>query len=156
MSAHAEIRSRRDVLVGSLFILIALGFGWEASNYDMGRAIRMGPGFIPMLLAVILAILGAIIAVTGMRKDERIVPSPIPWKGIALVCLALVLFGELGAALGLVPIVFLGTAIVALASARNTIVSSVSIAFCMSILCWLVFKLGLGITLPTFGPLFSF
>ncbi len=66
------------------------------------------------------------------------------------------IFGEFGSLLGLVPVVFIGTAIVALASAKNSIVSSLTIAVCMSALCWLVFKVGLGITLPTFGPLLTF
>lgn len=155
MHAIEGVKSRRDVFAGLIFIAVAIGFGVEALNYDMGRAIRMGPGFIPMTLAILLAILGAIVGFTGFRKHETIEPSPIPWKGMALVVLALVIFGEFGATLGLVPVVFVGTAIVALASARNTILSALAIALCMSALCWLVFKVGLGITLPTFGPLFS-
>ncbi len=155
MHAVAGVRSRRDLIAGLIFIAIGTGFAIEATNYDMGRAIRMGPGFIPMTIAVLLAVLGAMVAVSGLRKNERVEPSPIPWKGMALVTLALVIFGEFGATLGLVPVVFIGTTIVALASARNTILSALAIAVCMSALCWLVFKIGLGITLPTFGPLFS-
>ena len=155
MLAVEGVRSRRDLFAGLIFVAAAASFALEASNYDMGRAVRMGPGFIPMTLAVLLAILGMIVGFTGFRRHETIEPSPIPWKGMALVVLALVIFGEFGATLGLVPVVFVGTAIVALASARNTIVSSLAIAACMSALCWLVFKVGLGITLPTFGPLFS-
>ncbi|KTR03240.1 hypothetical protein NS365_18840 [Aureimonas ureilytica] len=155
MSSSADIRSRRDFFAALIFVTVALAFGLESLNYPLGSALRMGPGFIPLVLAVVLALLGVIIGFTGLRKHERIQPSPIPWKGIALVVLALVIFGEFGALLGLVPVVFVGTAIVALASARNTILSSLAIAACMSALCWLVFKIGLGITLPTFGPLFS-
>ena len=155
MLALEGVRSRRDLFAGLIFVATAAGFALEASNYDMGRAVRMGPGFIPMTLAVLLAILGVVVSVTGLRKHERIEPSPVPWTGIALVVLALVIFGEFGALLGLVPVVFVGTAIVAMASARNTILSALAIAACMSALCWLVFKIGLGITLPSFGPLFS-
>ncbi|KQQ80606.1 tripartite tricarboxylate transporter TctB family protein [Aureimonas sp. Leaf324] len=156
MQATEGAKSRRDLLAGLIFMAIAAGFALEASNYDMGRAIRMGPGFIPMTLAILLAIFGAMIAFGGLRKDERIEKTPIPWKGIVLILAALVIFGEFGTALGLVPVVFIGTAIVALASAKNSIVSSLTIAACMSALCWLVFKVGLGITLPTFGPLLTF
>ncbi len=155
MHASEGAKSRRDLLAGLIFVAIAAGFAWEASNYDMGRAIRMGPGFIPMTLAILLAVFGVMIITSGMKKDERIEKTPIPWKGIVLILAALVIFGEFGALLGLVPVVFIGTAVVALASAKNTPVSALTIAACMSALCWLVFKIGLGITLPTFGPLFS-
>ncbi|WP_019998677.1 tripartite tricarboxylate transporter TctB family protein [Aureimonas ureilytica] len=155
--AHAhQSRLTRDVVAGSIFLVIAAGFAWEASNYDMGRAIRMGPGFIPMTLAILLAIFGLTIAVSGLKKDERVEKTPIPWKGIVLILAALVIFGEFGTLLGLVPVVFIGTAVVALASARNSIGSALLIAACMAALCWLVFKVGLGITLPTFGSLLTF
>ncbi len=156
MQASEGVTSRRDLLAGLVFIAIAAGFGWEASHYEMGRAIRMGPGFIPMTLAILLAVFGAMIIGAGLKKDERVEKTPIPWKGIVLILLALVIFGEFGSLLGLVPVVFLGTAIVALASARNPVRSALTIAACMSALCWLVFKVGLGITLPTFGPLLTF
>lgn len=155
MQTSADIRSRRDLFSAAIFIAVALAFGLESLNYPMGTALRMGPGFIPLLLAIALAILGLVIGITSLRKHERIERTTIPWKGIALISLALIVFGEFGAVLGLVPVVFVGTAIVALASARNTPLSALAIAASMSLLCWLVFKIGLGITLPTFGPLFS-
>ncbi len=155
MQTSAAIRSRRNLYAAGIFLAVAIAFGLESTNYPMGSALRMGPGFIPLVLAVIMAGLGLTIGIASLRQHDTIEPSPIPWKGMALVTLALVIFGEFGATLGLVPVVFVGTAIVALASARNTIVSSLAIALCMSALCWLVFKVGLGITLPTFGPLFS-
>ena len=143
MSSSADIRSRRDFFAALIFVTVALAFGLEALTYPLGSALRMGPGFIPLVLAILIAVFGMVIGVTGLRKHERIEPSPVPWMGIALVVLALVIFGEFGALLGLVPV------------ARNTILSALAIAACMSALCWLVFKIGLGITLPSFGPLFS-
>ncbi|WP_279482048.1 tripartite tricarboxylate transporter TctB family protein [Aureimonas sp. SK2] len=156
MHASEGAKSRRDLLAGLIFIAIAAGFAFEASNYEMGRAIRMGPGFIPMTLAILLALFGVMIIVAGLKKDERVEKTPIPWKGILLILAALVIFGEFGTLLGLVPVVFIGTAVVALASAKNPVGSALVIAACMSALCWLVFKVGLGITLPTFGPLLTF
>ncbi len=149
-----EVRSHRNAIVGAIFIAIALAFGWEATNYQLGTALRMGPGFIPLTLAVILALLGLGVLIPGLRSADRIVPSAIPWRGMALVVAALVIFGEFGQALGLVPVVLVCTFIVALASTRNSPASAALIAVSMSALCWLVFKIGLGITLPTFGSLF--
>ncbi|KQT87996.1 tripartite tricarboxylate transporter TctB family protein [Aurantimonas sp. Leaf443] len=155
-TAEVGVRSRRDMIAGAIFILVALAFGLEASRYQIGTAFRMGPGFWPLVLAVFLALFGGLVLLSGLKSHERIEPTPIPWKGIGLVCLAILIFGEFGRVLGLLPTVFLCTAIVSLASVHNRIVDALMIALAMSVLCWLVFKLGLGITLPSFGPLFSF
>ncbi|WP_158873926.1 tripartite tricarboxylate transporter TctB family protein [Antarcticirhabdus aurantiaca] len=153
--AH-QSRSRRDVLAGLIFLVIAIAFAWEATHYDMGRTIRMGPGFIPLTLAVLLGVFGAAVAVTGFRnKHDTAEAGPVSWRGIVLVCVSLVIFGAYGRQLGIVPVVFLCVFIVALASVKNTILSALAIAAALSALCWLVFKLGLGMSLPTIGPAFG-
>ena len=155
-TAKPLVRSRRDVITGVIFVAVAAGFAIESLNYPLGSPIRMGPGFIPLALAGILAALGVVILVSGLRRDERIEVSPVPWAGGALVMGSLILFGLFARPLGLVPIVFLCTALTAMASRNNTLLSSLAIAAVLSAACYLIFKVGLGITLPTFGPLFSF
>lgn len=156
MTEIAKSRSRRDVLAGLVFIAIAAGFAWEATNYQMGSALRMGPGFMPLLLAGVLTVLGAVIAFQGFRHHEMIEVQPIAWRGIVLICLSLAIFGYAARSLGLVPVVMLCTFLTALASRSNSILSAALIAIAMSALCYLIFKIGLGITLPTIGPALSF
>lgn len=148
-------RPPRDVIAGAIFLLIAAAFGWEATSYEMGQAIRMGPGFIPMSLAVLLAVLGATVAFVGMGKHDDAQAGPVAWRGIILVCVALVIFGAYARTLGLVPVVFLCALITSLASTRNTVVAALAIAVALAALCWAVFKLGLGLPLPTIGPAFG-
>lgn len=152
---EAEPRSRQDVAVGLIFIAIAIAFGSEATSYEMGRAIRMGPGFIPMALAVILGALGVAVALAGTVKHAEAEAGPVSWRGIVLVCVALVIFGAYGKSLGLVPVVFVCSLITALASTRNTVLGAVGISAALALLCWIVFKLGLGMSLPTIGPVFG-
>ncbi|WP_152047458.1 tripartite tricarboxylate transporter TctB family protein [Aureimonas psammosilenae] len=156
MSTVVQTARNRDILAGAIFVVIALLFAWEGSNYPLGRALRMGPGFIPLLLAGTLTVLGICVLVSGLKKQERAEIGAVPWKGIAFVLAALVLFGEGGALLGLVPTVFLCVAIVALASSQNSVRDALGIAALITLLSWLVFKVGLSVSLPTFGPLFSF
>ncbi|WP_188848963.1 tripartite tricarboxylate transporter TctB family protein [Aureimonas glaciei] len=154
-TAQATPRARQDVAVGLIFLAIAIAFGWEATNYEMGRAIRMGPGFIPMALAVILGVLGIAVALAGTVQHAEAEAGPVAWRGIVLVCVALVIFGAYGKSLGLVPVVFVCSLITALASTRNTLFGSAAISAALAVLCWLVFKLGLGMSLPTVGPAFG-
>lgn len=153
---HKQSKMGRDVLAGLIFLVIALAFAWEATHYDMGRTIRMGPGFIPLTLAVLLGIFGAAVAISGFRKkNEAAETGPVSWRGIALVCISLVIFGAYGRQLGIVPVVFVCVFIVALASVKNTILSALGIAAALTVLCYVVFKLGLGMSLPTIGPAFG-
>jgi hypothetical protein len=156
MSDAVQQRSRRDIIAGAIFIAIAAGFAIEGLNYPLGTPLRMGPGFMPVFLAGILAVLGLVTLVMGLRRSEMIVPTPVAWRGMALIVAALIIFGAFARQLGLVPAVFICAFLTALASRNNNIVSALLIAAAMSALCWLIFEVGLGVTLPTFGTLFRF
>ena len=54
-----KIKSQKDFLSGLMFLVVGGIFAWGATNYSIGTGARMGPGYFPMLLGVLLAILGA-------------------------------------------------------------------------------------------------
>jgi hypothetical protein len=150
-------RNRHDVMAGGIFIAIAAFFAIQGSRYEFGRAIQMGPGFFPVVLAMFLAGLGVAVIVGGLRKpDNEVEGGPVPWRAILLISFALALFAAGARTLGLVPLVFLCTAITALASPKNSAMSALIMGLVMAGLCYLVFKVGLAVTIPTFGPVFGF
>jgi Tripartite tricarboxylate transporter TctB family len=151
-----EKRSRHDVIAGGIFIAIAALFFIEGSRYDFGTALQMGPGFFPVVLAGLLTVFGIFVIVGGFRKAPDLSGGPVPWRGMILICAALVLFAAGARTLGLVPIVFLCTVLTALASPKNPPLSACVMGVVMSVLCYVVFKVGLAVSLPTFGPIFSF
>ena len=53
------IKSQKDFFSGLMFAIIGAGFAWGATSYSVGTGARMGPGYFPMLLGILLAILGA-------------------------------------------------------------------------------------------------
>ena len=59
----AFIRHPKDFFAGLIFI----GFGLVAviigSNYSLGTAARMGPGYFPRILGILLILLGAALSV---------------------------------------------------------------------------------------------
>ena len=90
--------SQRDFLSGLMFMIVGSSFAWGAVDYEIGQAARMGPGYFPLILGVILAILGAIIAVylvLGILYESLIHPltilSTLPSAGIGAI-LALMAF----------------------------------------------------------------
>ncbi|MBY4897041.1 tripartite tricarboxylate transporter TctB family protein [Cupriavidus sp. AU9028] len=57
-----RINRQTDFASGLMFILVGLGFSMVARGYTMGTAARMGPGYFPFWLGILLAILGAVVA----------------------------------------------------------------------------------------------
>jgi hypothetical protein len=55
------IKNLQDFLAGLLFLALGVGFGWAASRHALGSAADMGPGFVPLLLGLVLALLGLLI-----------------------------------------------------------------------------------------------
>jgi hypothetical protein len=53
----------RDFIAGSFFSLVGLTTALASSSYAMGTPMRMGPGYFPLLLGIVLLVLGIIIAV---------------------------------------------------------------------------------------------
>jgi hypothetical protein len=57
-----SIKSEKDFASGVMFIATGGGFAWaSATEYTIGSASQMGPGYFPMVLGLILSMLGAFI-----------------------------------------------------------------------------------------------
>ena len=56
-----KIKSQKDFWSGLMFVVIGIGFAWGATNYNFGSSARPGPGFFPMGLGLLMAILGAVV-----------------------------------------------------------------------------------------------
>ena len=61
-----RIKSQKDFFSGLLYLIIGGGFAIGAFNYTIGDSARMGPGYFPLLVGILLAILGAIIVVKSL------------------------------------------------------------------------------------------
>ncbi|WGD31760.1 tripartite tricarboxylate transporter TctB family protein [Ancylobacter sp. WKF20] len=150
------VKNPRDVATGLLLIAVAAFFAWQGSDLPMGRAIRMGPGYFPMILAGLLALFGLIVLLTGLTTQPEDGGSlnlrEWPWRALFLVTLAVVLFGVGIRPLGLGPSMWLAVFISALASGRFSIVTGVISASIMVAFSWGVFIKGLGLPLPMLGP----
>jgi len=55
------IKNLQDFLAGLLFVGLGIGFGWAASGHALGSADNMGPGYVPLLLGLLLGLLGLLI-----------------------------------------------------------------------------------------------
>ena len=56
-----NIKSQKDFFAGLAFLLIGVAFAWGATNYTVGEGARMGPGYFPLMLGIVLIVLGGVI-----------------------------------------------------------------------------------------------
>jgi putative tricarboxylic transport membrane protein len=85
--------------IGLLFLVIARGVPGLSflPGYTMGTPARMGPAFFPFWLGTILFILGAVIAIRGMRTKGGAAGQleKWHWKPLVTVLSSIVAFGLL-------------------------------------------------------------
>ncbi len=144
--------SLRDLIAGGIFVLAGAYFALEALNYEVGTAFRMGPGFMPLLLGAVLAALGVGVAASGYEKPDTEKPLPPSWRGIALIVGVVIFFGATIRGLGFVPVVFVAAFASAMASRLNSPLFAAILAAGLTVLCTAIFVIGLGLTVPWFGP----
>lgn len=141
----------REVACGAIFLITAGLFTYGTTDLPMGSSIRMGPGYFPLMLAVVLGVLGALILFKGLGRE----PSPIgeiPWRGLLFILAGPIIFGLTVRGLGLAPAVGLVAAIAALASSRATPVMIGAIVVGLVAFCVIVFSYGLGLPYALIGP----
>ena len=144
--------STKDLVSGGIFVAAGAYFAIEALNYEVGTAFRMGPGFMPLLLGSVLVALGLGVAASGWQKpdtEQALAPS---WRGIGLIIGVIVFFGLTIRGLGFVPVVLIGSFGAALASRLNSPLFAIILAVALTVMCTLIFVVGLGMSVPMFGP----
>ena len=143
----------RDVIGGALIVAVGAGFLLLGRELEVGSAARMGPGWFPTTLSCLMMALGAALALLALRRPgEEAWLGRVPWRGVALVIGAVVLFGLALKGLGLAPVVLAVVLATAWASRYATWRASVPLALGLAAFCTLLFVRGLGLPLPTLGP----
>ncbi|MBP2148586.1 tripartite tricarboxylate transporter TctB family protein [Xanthobacter autotrophicus DSM 597] len=145
------IRNPKDVLSGLLFIALGLLFAWQTQELPMGTAVRMGPGYFPLLLSGLLGLLGLIILINGLRFPGEM-PSGIAWRAVIIITGAVVFFGFAVRPLGFLPALGITVFVAATASRLFTFKTAIANTVVMVIFAWAVFIKGLGLPIPILGP----
>lgn len=96
-----NIKSQKDFFCGLMFMAVGVAFAWGASTYNVGTGARMGPGYFPLMLGILLAIIGAAVTFTALVVEteggDKI--GKWAWKPLILIITANVVFGILLAGL---------------------------------------------------------
>lgn len=149
-------RNREDFWSGLLFAVAGAGFAIGASNYSMGSSVRPGPGYFPLGLGLLLALLGIVITAKSLIGASAPAPmGPIRWRPLVIVVAAIVAFGlalpRLGMALTL-PLL-----IIVISTASDQFRWREVLLNCLVLTAgsWAVFIKGLQLTIPVWPAFMS-
>ena len=89
------IKSQKDFFCGLMFVLVGVAFAWGATNYKVGDGARMGPGYFPLLLGVLMATLGGVITFKAMvvETEDGDKIGSWAWKPLFFIIAGNLMFG---------------------------------------------------------------
>ena len=146
------IRSPKDFYAGLLFMAIGLADLVIVRSYPLGTSSRMGPGYFPRILGILLLGLGTLLSLRGFRSGGEAM-SRWHWRPLTIVLLSVLVWGLTAQGLGLVvaslALVFMSSVASDEFRWREAVLSGAIQAAAMTAL----FIYGLGIPLPVW-PVF--
>ncbi|MDO9434207.1 tripartite tricarboxylate transporter TctB family protein [Hydrogenophaga sp.] len=157
------IKSQRDFVSGVLFSAFGVAFAWGATTYNVGTGARMGPGYFPLMVGILIAIMGAVITFKSLTVDtedgEPI--GRIAWRPLIFIIGANLVFGVLLAglptwgipAMGLIVAIYALTFIASLAGDQFNTKEVLVLATVLAIGSYVAFELALKLNF-TIWPAF--
>lgn len=157
-----KIQSQKDFFSGLMFTGVGTAFAMGATSYNVGSAARMGPGYFPLMLGIVLALLGLLVIAGSLARgdgDSRI--GAIAWRPLTLIICANLAFGVLLGglpsiglpAMGLVLAIYALTFIASHAGPSYSFRTTLILATLLAVGSYLVFIIGLKLQFqvwPTF------
>lgn len=153
MCVEKLLRLSANSISGLIFIAIGTGFATISTTYQVGTLTAMGPGFFPLVLGVLLAILGAIVMLSATHSPEKIEHANL--RPVVILLGGVILFALIVRGAGLIPAVALLVFTSSLAGERLPWGQLSLIAGGFAIFCYFAFVKGLGLPFDAFGHWFG-
>jgi Tripartite tricarboxylate transporter TctB family len=162
VNLRVRIHSRNDVAAGALFAAIGIATIALAAEYPLGTMRSIGPGYFPILIGGVLALLGAAIGFQGLAfgstadapATQSLKRAEDDHHGIAvrpliMITLAVVVFGVTVRPLGLAIATIVLVALSSLAGPEFGLRRVILLSAGLIVLSWatFIYLLGLPMTL---------
>ena len=153
-----KIKSQKDFYSGLLYTVVGAAFAYGATSYNIGTGARMGPGYFPLLLGSILAVIGGIIIFKSLVVEtptgDRV--GSWAWKPLSFIIAGNLLFGVLLGglpsikfpAMGLIVAIYGTTLVVSMAGDKFKLKEVLILATVLSVLSYLAFIVLLKLQFP--------
>lgn len=140
-------KDMQDVLGGLSLTALGVFATVYAQRYEFGDLNHMGAGFFPVVLGILLAALGMMIAIPAFFRSGQAIE--VRWKAFVLVMVSIVVFALTLKLVGLIFATALAVMVSTLADKETRWKSRLMIAAGVALITYLVFGFGLGMVLPT-------
>ena len=160
-----KIKSSKDFFSGLMFTVVGAAFAYGATSYTVGTGARMGPGYFPLLLGIILALLGAAILFKSLVVET---PDGEPvgafaWKPLIFIIAGNLLFGVLLGglpsiglpAMGLIAAIFGTTIVVSMAGDEFNFKETIVLSAILSVMSYAAFIMLLKLQFPVWPTFIS-
>ncbi|SRR5579862_8207990 len=151
-----KLAQNRDYYAGALVMLLGAGAAVVGSRYDIGTLRRMGPGFFPTVLGILLAFIGVLIAgsasLNPSSSDTEVALKP-DWRGWFCIVAGAVLFVTLAAHGGLILATMACVFVAAMGDRDNRWIEALLLAAGVTIFGVGLFYYVLRIQIPLFGSM---
>ena len=153
-----RIKSQKDFFAGLLYVVIGGGFAIGSTNYTIGDSARMGPGYFPLIVGILIAVMGVLITarsfITHSEDGDPI--GAIAWRPLGFIIGANLVFGVLLGGLpgiglppmGLVVAIYALTLIASLAGDQFQLKGVLVLATVLSVGSYLAFVVALNLQFP--------
>jgi hypothetical protein len=130
-------------------MVIGLFFATVSTNYSMGTAAKMGPGYFPFYLGILMFLLGLLVSVKSVGAKAAIESIPkFNWRIMAQITGAVVLYGLLLPKMGFLIAVVVLVFVAASASREFTWKGTAINAVFLVTFTYSVFVVGLKLQFP--------
>ena len=142
-----SLHDNKNFLSG-LFFIGTGGLGiFMAQDYPMGTALRMGPGYFPIVLSGMLILFGIYCLIQGLLNPEKLKHNWSP-RALLILPIATVVFGLLMEHAGFIPALIVLIFISAYAGSEFKFWEVLVMAIGLTIGSWALFIWGLGLPYP--------
>ena len=151
-----KIKSQVDFWSGVVFLVVGVAFALGATEYRMGTSARPGPGYFPLGLGALLALVGLIVVAgaLGQESDENERIAPPVWRPLVVVVGAVLGAGFLLPRAGMFLTLPLVIVVTALASSEFRLRDALGLAAVLTAGSWLLFVVGLKLRIPVMPTVF--
>ena len=148
-------RNNRDFFAGLTYIAIGAGGWYMALDYPFGSALRMGPGYFPIVLSWMMIAFGIAIMMMGVKNNIKIKGH---WSIRALIVLPLAtaVFGWLMEEAGFIPAMLVLIPLSAASGKEFRWIEILLLTFGLTVICTGVFIYGLGLPYPLIKGLWGY
>ncbi|WP_185827594.1 tripartite tricarboxylate transporter TctB family protein [Halomonas nitroreducens] len=142
------------LLLGGLMALTGAITAWTSRNFPTMPGQDYGAGTFPMLIGIMLAVLGTLLALRGMRQREPLfawhgaVSASRVWLCLAAVCASVAIYALVTPILGFAIVVPVIIALLIAWLSQGRWLLAVMTALISSLLVWLIFSELLHVPLP--------